>query len=306
MWLTTALSLVALAMAMTVRTEIEATRYRIEAEQGRFLARGAIEQAVFVMKNTGLRDAEQKPFYEAGRPYMDFVYSTGAARVLVVPEAGKLNVNLLPPERLRALLEAAGASEPEAREITEAIVDWRAPASPTLDGPFDQYYAALPRPYRGAHRPFERTEDLLLVRGVTPELFYGWMEADVAGRSVRRGGINRLLTTYGMAVAVNVNYAPYEVLLTLPGMDPQSAAALVAGRRAKPYATPADLPLALPLEAVPYLTMASTSETYSLLATGRPNGSDVRTSVRALFRRDLVTGETKLARWEEMANGSEM
>ncbi len=300
LWLTAALSFVALALALSVRTELAATQYRLEAEQGRFLARGALEQAIYALKFPGLRDAKNKPLYEPGQRHMDFSYTTGTARVTVMSESGKLNVNTTPVERLQLLLEVAGADESAAKEIAEAIADWRTPAASSVDSSLDLFYAGLTPPYRAAHRPFERLEELLLVKGITPELFYGWMERDGSGRLIRRGGLNRLLTTYGNYGQVNVNYAPYEVLRSVPGMDAEQARALVAGRREKPYRSMAELPLSLPLEALPYLALFESSDLYTLTVTGRPQGGAARASASAILRRER-TGLMRLLVWQEQA-----
>lgn len=300
LWLTAALSFVALALALLVRTELAATSYRLEAEQARFLARGALEQALYVINTPGLRDVEQKLLYEPGQPYLDFSYDIGTARVTVTSESGKLNLNTVTEERLRLLLQASGASEPEAEESAQAIADWRSAGS-DVGSRFDQSYAGLSKPYRAAHRPFERLEELLLVKGITPEMFYGWMERDAQGDLQRRGGVNRLLTVYGSFGQVNLNYAAYEVLRTIPGLDDQLVRRLIEGRREKPYRSMADLPVALPLEALPHLALSeAASSVYVLTATGQPQGSATRASVRAVFTRD-TTGEAKLLAWEEQA-----
>ncbi len=304
LWLTAALSFVSLALALSVRTELAATRYRLEAEQGRFLARGALEQALYVLQTPRLRDAEQKLLYEPGQPYLEFSYAIGTARVRVASEAGKLNVNTAPVERLQALFQAAGVGERDAKEIAEAISDWRRPAGSTVGSAFDQFYAGLAQPYQAAHQPFQRVEELLLVKGVTPELFYGWMERDANDRLVQRGGLNRLLTVYGNFMKVNVNYAPYEVLLSVPGMDEERARALVAGRRAKLYRSISELPLSLPQGALSHLALNGISDLYTLTATGRLHSTDTRASVRAIVRRE-ATGQMRLLVWEERAVGEE-
>ena len=300
MWLTAALSLVALALALSVRTELAATRYRLEAEQGRFLARGALEQALYLLQNPGLRDAEQKLLYEPTRPYLEFSYATGTARVRVASGAGKLNVNTAPVERLQALFQAAGVGNRDAGEIIRAIADWRAPATSSVGSVFDQFYAGLAQPYQATHRPFQRLEELLLVKGVTPELFYGWMERDANNRLVRRGGFNRLLTVYGNSTRLDVNYAPYEVLLSVPGMDEERVRAVVAGRRGKLYQSLTELPISIPAEALPHLGVYRISNLFTLTATGRPRGSATRASVRAILRRE-ASGRVQLLAWDEQA-----
>ncbi len=300
MWLTAALSLVALAVAVSVRTELSATRYRLEAEQARFLARGALEQALYVLQTPGLHDAEQKLFYEPGQPYLEFSYATGTARVRVASEAGKLNVNTASVERLHALFQAAGVGERDAEEIVRAIADWRAPATSSVGSVFDQFYSGLEQPYQAAHQPFQRLEELLQVKGVTPELFYGWMERDANDRLVRRGGFNRLLTVYGNSTRLDVNYAPHEVLLSVPGMDEERVRAVVAGRREKLYRNLTELPISLPAEALPHLGVYPIRDLFTLTATGRFRGSATRASVRAVFQRE-ATGRTQLLAWDEQA-----
>jgi len=298
MWVTATLSAVALSLALSVRTELAATSYRLEAEQARFLARGALEQALYIVQNPGLRDAAQRPLYEQGQPYLEFSFSTGAAWVKVASESGKINVNTAPVERLQTLLLAAGVDEREAPEIAQAIGDWRLPPTSSVSSAFDLFYQRLPQPYRAAHQPFGRLEELLLVKGVTAELFYGWMERERDGRLVRRGGLNRLLTIYGSPTQVNVNQAPYEVLLTVPGLSAESARALVAGRRQKFYRSAADLPVALSPGVLGYFAFLDASFLYDLTATGRPSGTATRASVRAVVQRE-ANRQLRLLLWQE-------
>ena len=300
MWLMVALSLVALALALSVRTELAATRYRLEAEQARFLARGALEQALYVLQTSGLRNAEQKLLYEPGQPYLEFSYATGTARVRVASEAGKLNVNTASVERLQALFQVAGVGKRAAEEIIQAIADWRAPATSSVGSVFDQFYAGLAQPYQAAHQPFQRVEELLLVKGVTPELFYGWMERDAHDRLVQRGGLNRLLTVYGNFTRLDVNYAPYELLLSVPGMDEERVRAVVTGRGEKLYGSLTELPISLPAEALPHLGVYRISDLFTLTATGRLRGSATRASVRTILRRE-ASGRTELLAWDEQA-----
>ena len=90
-------------------------------------------------------------------------------------ETSKINVNVAPKEVLTRLPRVT-------EEIADSIIDWRdADANPGAAGAEDSYYLALDPPYRCKNQPFESVEELLLVRGVTPEILYG-EDANLNGR----------------------------------------------------------------------------------------------------------------------------
>jgi hypothetical protein len=149
----------------------------------------------------------------------------------------------------------------------------------------------------------ERLEELLLVKGITPELFYGWLERDREGRLVRRGGLRRALTVYGMnSTQVSLNESPYELLLSLPGMDAERAQAIVAGRREKPYEKMDDLPVPLPSEASSFVVVSLPDIGHMrLTATGQPAGSATRASLSAVFSPQTAGQPRRLVEWEQVA-----
>ena len=303
LFVTAALSFVALSTALMVRTEVAATAYRLEAEQAGLLAQGAIEQTLYLMKHPGIMDAEGRPLFLPGQRRLDLAFETGQAGVVITPEAARMNVNTEQSERLQALLRAVGAADHQAMEIAEAIVDWRTPRTSDVGTVFDVFYSALPQPYRAAHRRFEHLEELLLVKGITPELFYGWMERDRDGRLVRRGGLRRALTVYGMnPTQVSLNESPYELLLSLPGMDAERAQAIVAGRREKPYERMDDLPVPLPSEASSFVVLSLPDIGHMrLTATGQPAGSATRASLSAVFSPQTAAQPRRLVEWAQDA-----
>ena len=59
-------------------------------------------------------------------------------------------------------------------EIVDSIIDWRdCDSEAQLNGAEDDYYLGLPRPHRAKNGFFDSPSELLQVRGVTPELFFG-------------------------------------------------------------------------------------------------------------------------------------
>lgn len=319
LWLTVALSAMALATSYMVRTEVEAATNRIEGEQMRFLARGGIEAAVdSILRSATARGAleETPPEFVAGQRWLRYEFPGGRCAVEVVPENAKLNVNQARPEQLAALFRALGVPAVESAELALAIDEWRSPRGSNVGSVYDAYYAALPEPYGARHAPLEQLEELLPVKGMSRELFFGRIERSAEGRWTRKPPLADLLTTAPTGGGINLNYAAPEVLATLPGWSQADITRLEEFRRQKPFQTPADLAGVVPGGAGPGVTTAASSF-YTLTATCRPPDSSsssaglrsgqaapqsgTRRSVRALVEitATQATGHQILGWWDD-------
>jgi type II secretory pathway component PulK len=95
----------------------------------------------------------------------------------VVDESGKLNLNaLLELDStgnigLQILLQLPNMTE----DIANCILDWldANTTTPRNNGAKDEYYMQLSPPYHCKSGPLDSIDELLLVKGVTPELLYG-------------------------------------------------------------------------------------------------------------------------------------
>ena len=60
-------------------------------------------------------------------------------------------------------------------DVANSILDWLDPTSdtPRTDGAKDDYYSSLSPPYHCKNGPIDSLEELLLVKGVTPQLLFG-------------------------------------------------------------------------------------------------------------------------------------
>jgi type II secretory pathway component PulK len=99
-------------------------------------------------------------------------------------ESGRLNLNTLlddepdAAEARRRLMSLPNMTE----DIADAILDWLDEDDDARDfGAESPYYESLTPPYRPANRPLRRIEELLHVRGVTPELLFG-ADANLNGK----------------------------------------------------------------------------------------------------------------------------
>jgi len=233
LWVSAALAAIGFSLASTVRSETDRAATAVDGLRAYYLASGSIYRAMYELlwsiQNPGARPIP------SGSTRVDYTFPTGNVRVEILPEQGKLDVNTSPPEELYRLGVALGLEPERAREIALAIADWR--GAPTIGG-FDEYYSSLTPSFRARHASFEEIEELLLVKGVTPEIFYGTyvpnVESVAGPRLVARQGLVDCLSVYGSRGAVDANTAAPAVLVAI-GVPPDVVSALVARRQMAPF-----------------------------------------------------------------------
>ena len=273
LWIMVGLSLLALTLAATVRTEATLARASGEAEQAYFFARGALEAVLYRLAYPDPdRQKQQALFpYAGGMNHYRLSSRSLRCHLALMDEAGRLDLNAAAPETLERLLRIVGASPPRAEALAAAVAAWRNPA-------------ARPGVTGARRRPFRFVEELLQVPGMGRELLYGCPRRQPDGRTVFQRGLMDFLTVYTATSRVNVNYAAPEVLAALPGMGWEEARSLVAAR-ARRLLEASDLSSRAPAEALPFLT-TQPSDTFSLVATAWLEGSATRRSLRVVARRD--------------------
>ncbi len=122
-------------------------------------------------------------------------FGAGGYWVRVNDEGGKINLNRADEPALRQTFTNLGFDAKFGEALTDAILDWRDTDSLVrLHGAESDYYLALPIPYPAKDGPFDTLDELLLVRGVTPALFYGGLRDLFTVYSGDGGGTTNLLT----------------------------------------------------------------------------------------------------------------
>ncbi len=290
LWLTAALSAIAFTLANTVRGEIERSSTEADGLKAYYLAEGAIDRLlVYIESGPALVGPDGKPRFQPGKTHLlQLDYPTGVVRAEYIPENSKLNVNLASPLELTNLMLAMGVDPNQAQVIVGGIADWR---SGTPGGSFselDQYYMSLTPSFRARHASLQEIEELLLVRGITPDLFYGSYTRDGEGRLIPHAGLRDCLSVYGSVGALDVNSVTPEVMVAV-GVVPETAAAIVALRRMEPIDNMAQLaPFSNGGKGMGRLGMSS-GTIVTLRATAQlklPNGqlSDLHRTVSAMVK----------------------
>ncbi|MFO7937079.1 MAG: type II secretion system protein GspK [Kiritimatiellia bacterium] len=162
----------------------------------------------------------------------------GVVRVEIIPEEARWNVNLLVGSRYdevwERIFEKAGIPQEYFSELIDCWNDWVDKDSlPSSDGAEDDYYETLDPPYKARNRQIDTVDEMLLIKNFGDAVLNGGImnpEEENEELQINVRGIKELFTTYGDG-KINVNSAPMEVLVTIPGIDEITAGAIIEERK---------------------------------------------------------------------------
>lgn len=181
LWVSAALTLLLYAFLGEMQVEYALAGGFGDEKKAEQLAWSAIDYGCVTVDNdTKTWQALWDPWSDEDADFYEFPLGEGAFSLLhptyaddgrmmwgLEDEASKINVNFAPKE---VLLRLPGVTE----EIADSIIDWRdADSNPGGSGAESSYYQGLSPPYSCKNEPFESIEELLFVRGMTPEILFG-------------------------------------------------------------------------------------------------------------------------------------
>ena len=169
---------------------------------------------------------EEKIFRTDGTAYIGKL-ENGSYKLSMTDESGKININTLTDSSgivLNNLLVNLGIEKETTDTIVDSILDWKSPTGlHRLHGADSSYYSSLPNPYKAKNANFDNLEELLLVKGVTPDILYG---------NGQRPGLIRFMTIYGNATRININAAAPELLKAIPFISADAVQKIIVLRSA--------------------------------------------------------------------------
>jgi general secretion pathway protein K len=219
-------------------------------------------------------------------------FGDGEFKVEKENESGKVNLNRAGAPLLKMMLNSFEMEDADKNIIVDSIMDWRDKDSlHRINGAEDDYYLSLPQPYKCKNGDFTSIDELLLVRGVTPKIFYGGLQdivsvyQDPEAASLRD---NRRGTEYDFG-RININAASPRMLRSLPRMTEDTAQAIVTYREKKEFRSLTDLHLVVGSDIYsaiwPYITV-DLSPYYTIRSVGTLKESRTRQGVQAVVRID--------------------
>jgi general secretion pathway protein K len=191
LWLSAALSAIALTLALTVRAELERASGAVDSVRAYYLAAGAIEHFQMLLSTAGSADPRNSDAagFKPGQRRLRWDTPNGTVDLEIIGEGGKLNVYTTEPATLTRLFVLLGLDAGRAEAITAGIAGRRSNRSSS---------------FSGSQASFTDLEDLVAMPGVTPEVFYGWwVRPGAAGAAAESNG-GRLMQLGGLAQNLTV------------------------------------------------------------------------------------------------------
>jgi len=311
LWILVALSVIGLSFSRESFVEVAAARNAQSLERAYFIARAGIVSTVYQLMQKRLRPSVRRvEFQDTPDPLeLGIVtgnYGGGSYRVEIQDESGKININTVSEEQLRLLIEASGISKNDGDIIADSILDWRdGDDLYRLNGAEDDYYQGLNPSYRARNGGIETVEELLLIRGITPDYFYGHPERSRDGSVTYKYGLSRYFTVYSTRSQsrINVNYAALPVLLSIPEMSLQAAKMIYERRLTKPFENLAEVTREIPAPlGANVLSRLSVEQTgiFTFIASAQAGNSKARRVIRTVVTLDRNNRtEYKTLYWNE-------
>ncbi|MBN1547722.1 MAG: general secretion pathway protein GspK [Syntrophaceae bacterium] len=219
LWVMAILTIMVLSLSLLTRSNTFGAFVFKKGLEEQFLAEAGIERGITEMAYY-LVNASQVPMFEDKKSWKfdgtlhSGRLANGVYEIRIQDESGKIALNGLSDASgivLKNLLLRLKSTPEEADTIVDSILDWKDPDDlHRLNGAENDYYQSLTKPYPCKDGTFESLEELLLVKGITPEILYGTGE---------RKGLIQFLTLHNRFNRINLNVAPRELLAALPGVS---------------------------------------------------------------------------------------
>ncbi len=318
LWVIMVLSLLISGFAFTMHVETQIASYARKELKAEMLARSGIEVAKMQLllhqqsAADAWYDALNQDWATNEELYVNHELGDGVFNVKITDEESRIPVNSASEVQLERLMTLLNVDPSDGDIIVDSILDWIGPGELTrLNGAKSDYYMSLSPPYRAKDAPMDRVDELLLIRGVTPELFHGTPATD---RDPAQPGLADVFTTFSTG-KVNVNTASPIVLQAMLGLNEVQVQAVLARRDGADGipGTDDDIPFrtvdeffatigkldAAALQAVQG-QVAVNSSFFTIKSTGEVGG--VKHTILATVHRD--NGNIEIVMWQEMREAS--
>ncbi|MFH1716752.1 MAG: type II secretion system protein GspK [Planctomycetota bacterium] len=168
LWTVVVLIVMVAVLARKSRLDMKVCAARMDGVRLKWACRAGVEKAVAVLNDDETEnDTMLDTWSDNEEDFNDIALENCTFSVRVIDEASKLNINYATKAQLMGLPEMV-------EEIADAIIDWRdnddTPSGLGVEG---GYYETLDFGYMARNGSFRTIRELLLVKDVTEELFYG-------------------------------------------------------------------------------------------------------------------------------------
>jgi type II secretory pathway component PulK len=255
------LSVLAAGFAYSMKVETKLARNSSFDSDMEMLGRSGVEYARWILSQE-IRQPQQAQYtalnqtwnggFETNEPLSHVTLDNiplgpGTFTIRMVDMERKFNLSTLTEgniEIFHRALELIGVDAADLTRISDSFLDWLdLDENKRINGAESDYYlAANPgRPYYSKNGRVDDVSELLLIQGITPEMYWGsgrtgvpvgteqlhragrpetaFTSGNPGGESSTVGLVDLFTSISGAGIAVNVNTASADVLAVIPGMD---------------------------------------------------------------------------------------
>jgi len=324
LWVLTLLSVIVGEFCFAMRTDVNITRNFKEQTEAYYIALAGMNRAIsemvrneVILEKVKSKDREEKledvggdeerPRWRVNADIPSVPYGRGQFEIRIDNESGKVNINGANGSLLRIMLSGFDLDDNQESIIVDSILDWRDKNDlHRLNGAEDDYYKSLSRPYNCKNGDFDSVEELLMVRGVTPEIFYGGLRDIVTVFKPPERRV-RLRAGYKVVSApvnkININAASREVLLVLPSMTEELAEEIINYRKDSDFKALTEISSIVGPEVykaiAPFITLKA-SPFYTIVCVGKVEGADVEQGVEGVVEiGKKLRGGYRVIQWRD-------
>ncbi|WP_295538637.1 type II secretion system protein GspK [uncultured Thiohalocapsa sp.] len=220
LWIIALLTIMALGLTTTQRTETALTRNQIDAARFRAHAQSALALTALNLLSTPMEATDPGAVWLPNGAPRALSIDGVELTVTLSNEASRIDLNAATQDQLATLIELAqgeqGFDASRRDALADAIVDWRDEDNLTqLNGAEDDDYDAAGLPYGAGDGPFNSVEELRQVLGMTRELYQRMAQH---------------LTVHNATGRVEERFAAPEVLAAIQGIALEDAVDMVTRR----------------------------------------------------------------------------
>jgi len=175
----------------------------------------------------------------------NYPVGNGTVSIKIIDLERKVNINTADTRAIQQALTLMGVDASDISVVSDSIRDWIDPLDDPLPaGAESDYYQGLPVPYYAKNAPIDDLSELLLVKGITPEMYWGSNATNHTpsvfqhklGLGTAPGqtpdypfGLVEIFTPFSSG-KININTADANVLQMIPGVDAAMADTIIKQR----------------------------------------------------------------------------
>lgn len=211
LWVILLLSVIASSFSFNLRTEVNLVGNFRSMAQANALAEAGVNRALLEIS----KPVESRKWAPNG-DINEWSLQGAKIKIIIQDVAGLIDLNSGREELIKQLLLNLELPDNLGDHLSDAILDWRdADKLSRINGAEDSDYAAEDHPYGAKDGPFDTVTELLSVLGFTREIYQK---------------ISGSVTVYSQQSGINPDVAPREVLLAVPGLEPEQVDEFVTRR----------------------------------------------------------------------------